>query len=161
MMLVFCDNDPTAEKWDVKTQWSFHFKNPYGYIPGLKYAILPFSGAMMVAYTAFIMVFGALMFMRRDHLWGLQYCVLGAGVLGMLEYTSQFFMYLSKNNSGKPLCCALTGDAQATIAFHVLKITGSALLLIVLSLGFGVVHPKLNKRTTAGVVLLGFALAGE
>ena len=142
------------------------FINPAGYLPGAAYGLLPFYGTLFIAYTLLTAGYGAIAALKRRYLLRLQLAVGGVMLAGVVEMALFFFTYRSKNATGVPTPCSECGtptsDYMAAVVWGVLKRAVSRGLLLAVAAGFGVVHPTLTRRTTAGIVALctGYAVFG-
>lgn len=153
-MVAVCDALGSARHSDTQASITYWFKNPYGYLPGLWYALLPFYGVLAGCYCLGVVVYAGVFLANRNRLLLLQYMVLFVAVLGAVEVCSYFFMYVSKNESGIPPCCPATADFLAAVVLRVVKATLSRALLLSVCLGFGVVRPRLAAKTNLKIFLL-------
>ena len=147
VLFAVCAKDSSASV-DVAVDATVTFRNPYGFVPGAFYAMLPWWGSLFCGYALFLLAFGTLMLMNREHLLRLQYVVLGVGFLGLLETITYFIMYLSNNATGAPTCCPVASSVIAAAVLSVFKTSGSGIALFAVCLGFGVVHEKLTRSQT-------------
>ena len=126
------------------------FVNPYGYLPAHLYGYIPFWSWMLVAYGAVGTVWLMLSIRSWRDLLHLQQCISGILFVGMVEACAWNVLFESYNEQGG---ISLT----ASIAVSVLntgKRTLSRMLVLVVSMGYGVVKPTLGVRGQR-VVLLG------
>mmetsp|Transcript_6466 Transcript_6466/g.11339 ORF Transcript_6466/g.11339 Transcript_6466/m.11339 type:complete len:267 (-) Transcript_6466:374-1174(-) len=75
--------------------------------------------------------------------------------MGLVERFAQFMTYLEMNESGAKSCCPMRADLTFSSALSVLKRSSSALLLLAVCLGFGVVKPRLERSTNLKIFALG------
>jgi len=154
--LLFSSCDPSTGKVliDGSTLWM----NPYGFLPGELFHFLPFYGCMSLLYLAL----GVLWFILCARYWRellrLQNCISGVIALGMVETATWYFDYVSFNSTGtRGLVPVIVGVFASTV-----KKTVSRLLVLVVSLGYGVVRPTLGavgKRVVClGVVYFVFSM---
>ena len=161
VMIALCTSSPDVQDaMNVKMTAELSFKNPYGYVPGAMYAMLPWHGVMFCLYTLFCLGYIIIMLRNRQFLLPLQYTVLAVGVLGLFEASSYFFMYLSKNASGEASCCPVAADVIFAAVVSVLKTSASGVGLLAVCLGFGVVHERLSRNLSVRLVLLWLLLLG-
>lgn len=141
---------------------SVNFKNPYGWIPGFLWGALPWYGLMFCCYALLVAMMGLAMLVHRAYVLPLQMAVLGLAMVSTLESAMNFFMFLSKNITGVPICCPVTDDMVAAVMVGVVRSACSAVLLLAVAQGFGVVHPKLSRRVTIwlGVLFIAYILFG-
>ncbi|KAK0584224.1 hypothetical protein LWI29_009518 [Acer saccharum] len=146
--LYFMYCDPQLEGTIIKgrTVW----KNPDGYLPGKMAPLMTFFGLMSLAY----LMLGLAWFVRFVQFWKdiiqLHYCITVVIALGMCEMAVWYFEYANFNSTGsRPM-----GITLWAVTFTSVKKTLSRLLLLVVSMGYGVVRPTLGGITTR-VLLLG------
>ncbi|KAK1281225.1 hypothetical protein QJS04_geneDACA004884 [Acorus gramineus] len=154
--LYFMHCNPKLEGLVVegKTIW----KNPTGYLPGRMAPLMNFYGFMSLAFV----IIGLFWFSQYARFWRevlpLQNCVTAVIALGMLEMTLWYFDYAEFNETGvRP-----TGITIWAVTFGTIKRTVSRIIILVVSMGFGVVRPTLGGLTSK-VLLLGttFFIASE
>ncbi|KAJ0794459.1 putative transmembrane protein GPR107/GPR108 [Helianthus annuus] len=119
-----------------KTIW----KNPNGYLPGRMAPLLNFYGFMSLAF----LVLGIFWFSQYARFWK--------------EMALWYFDYAEFNESGvRP-----TGITIWAVTFGTIKRTISRLIILTVSMGYGVVRPTLGGLTSKVVMLGGtFFLASE
>ncbi|PON60536.1 Lung seven transmembrane receptor-like [Parasponia andersonii] len=146
LYFMFCD--PTLKGTLIKgrTVW----RNPGGYLPGKMAPLMTFYGFMSLAY----LVLGLIWFLRFVLFWKdiiqLHYHITAVISLGMCEMAVWYFEYANFNSTGaRPM-----GITLWSVTFSSVKKTLSRLLLLVVSMGFGVVKPTLGAITSK-VLLLG------
>lgn len=130
------------------------FRNPYGYLPAVYFAHLPFFGFLALSYTTLTVVLGVVLLIRRHIALPLQYAVLGLAVVSLLQYTFAFFVAQTGNETGQPPCCPARAIAVVGVLLGTLRNGLSRGLLLAVCLGFGVVHVRLDKRSTYALVAL-------
>ncbi|XP_010553195.1 PREDICTED: transmembrane protein 87B-like [Tarenaya hassleriana] len=147
--LYFVTCDPELEGTIIRgrTIW----KNPDGYLPGKMAPLMKFFGFMSFAY----LLLGVVWFLRFVQFWKdiiqLHYHVTLVIALGMCEMAVRYFEYSNFNSTGtRPMDVTLWA-----VTFSSVKKTLSRLLLLVVSMGYGVVKPTLGGITSR-VFLLGF-----
>jgi len=143
---MFCDPHLKGTIINGRTVW----KNPTGYLPGRLAPLLKFYGFLSLAY----LILGLIWFLQYvrfgDDILQLQNCIIAVISLGMLEMTLWYFEYANFNATGRRPMSITTW----AITFMAIKKTVSRLLLLVVSMGYGVVRPTLGGITSK-VVLLG------
>lgn len=146
LYFMFCD--PTLKGTLIKgrTVW----RNPDGYLPGKMAPLMTFFGFMSLAY----LVLGLIWFLRFVRFWKdiiqLHYHITAVISLGMCEMAVWYFEYANFNSTGtRPM-----GITLWAVTFSSIKKTLSRLLLLVVSMGFGVLKPTLGGITSK-VLLLG------
>eukprot|EP00253_Pinus_taeda_P035560 PITA_35560 len=128
---MFCDPHLKGTIINGRTVW----KNPTGYLPGRLAPLLKFYGFLSLAY----LILGLIWFLQYVHfgddILQLQNCIIAVISLGMLEMTLWYFEYANFNATGRRPMSITTW----AITFMAIKKTVSQLLLLVVSMGYGVV----------------------
>ncbi|XP_047341979.1 transmembrane protein 87A-like [Impatiens glandulifera] len=154
--LYFIHCDPNLKELIVqgKTVW----KNPTGYLPGRMAPLMKFFGFMSLAFV----ILGVFWFYQYAKFWKevlpLQNCITLVITLGMFEMTLWYFDYAEFNETGiRP-----TGITVWAVTFGAVKRTVSRLIILMVSMGYGVVRPTLGGLTSKVLMLGGtFFLASE
>lgn len=146
LYFVFCDPELKGTLMSGRTVW----RNPEGYLPGKMAPLMTFYGLMSLAYLAL----GLLWFLRFVQHWKdiiqLHYQITAVIGLGMCEMALWYFEYANFNDSGsRPM-----GITLWAVTFSAIKKTVSRLLLLVVSMGYGVMRPTLGGITSK-IILLG------
>jgi hypothetical protein len=136
-------------------QGTITFKNPYGYLSGESFGFLPMYGSIMVAYLILLLLFVYSSVRNCDRLLHIQHCITAILAISFLTYSVWFGMYLDLDTTGKAVCCPLHFGATVAVFLDVCKRSFSRCLLLAVCLGYGVVTPKLKRRQTAEILLLG------
>lgn len=148
LYFMFCDPQLIGTVINGRTVW----RNPEGYLPGKMAPLMTFYGFMSFAY----LVLGLAWFLHFVRFWKdilqLHYHITAVIALGMCEMAFWYFEYANFNSSGtRPM-----GITLCAVTFTDVKKTLSRLLLLVVSMGYGVVRPTLggisSKVTLLGVV---------
>ncbi|GMH10046.1 hypothetical protein Nepgr_011887 [Nepenthes gracilis] len=154
LYFMFCDQELEGTIINGKTVW----RNPDGYLPGKSVPLLTFYGIMSLAYLGL----GLIWLLRFVRFWKdimqLHYHITAVIALGMLEMAFWYFDYSNLNSTGKrPM-----GVTTWAVTLTAVKSTLSRLLLLVVSMGYGVVRPTLGGLTSK-VLLFGaiYFLAAE
>ncbi|KAK9281968.1 hypothetical protein L1049_004877 [Liquidambar formosana] len=154
--LYFIHCDPNLKELVVegKTVW----KNPTGYLPGRMAPLMNFYGFMSLAFV----ILAIFWFSQNARFWRevlpLQNCITLVITLGMLEMALWYFEYAEFNETGiRP-----TGITVWAVTFGTVKRTVARLIILMVSMGYGVVRPTLGGLTSK-VIMLGmtFFLASE
>ncbi|KAG6526644.1 transmembrane protein 87B-like [Zingiber officinale] len=146
LYFMFCDPQLQGTVINGRTVW----RNPHGYLPGKMAPLMTFYGFMSLAYLL-LGLFWFLQFVRHwKHSLQLHYHITAVIALGMCEMAFWYYEYGNLNSTGtRPL-----GITIWAVTFTAIKKTVSRLLLLVVSMGYGVVRPTLGGITTK-VALLG------
>ncbi|RLN42619.1 transmembrane protein 87A [Panicum miliaceum] len=147
LYFMFCDPQLKGLKITGRTVW----RNPQGYLPGKMAPMMTFYGFMSLAYLAL----GLLWFIQFVRCWKdilqLHYHITAVIALGMCEMAFWYFEYANFNSTGtRPM-----GITIWAVTFTAVKKTVSRLLLLVVSMGYGIVLPTLGGITSR-VAALGF-----
>eukprot|EP00250_Pteridium_aquilinum_P000244 c10269_g1_i1 orf=369-1928(-) len=154
VFFIFCDPQLNGLVIEGRTVW----KNPTGYLPGSMAPLWRFFGIMSLAYI----LLGVVWFFQSLRFWAnsskLQNNITVIIALGMLEVTLWYFEYGNFNMTGR----RPVGITFWAVTFGALKKTLSRLLLLGVSMGYGVVRPTLGAHTSK-VLFLGaiYFLAAE
>ncbi|XWS74516.1 hypothetical protein CRYUN_Cryun01aG0004600 [Craigia yunnanensis] len=148
LYFMFCDPELTGMMISGRTVW----RNPEGYLPGKMAPLMTFFGLMSLAYLGL----GVVWFLWFVQYWKdiiqLHYHITAVIGLGMCEMALWYFEYANFNATGsRPM-----GITLWAVTFSAVKKTVSRLLLLVVSMGYGVVRPTLGGITFK-VLLLGLA----
>ncbi|XP_030516251.2 transmembrane protein 87B-like [Rhodamnia argentea] len=146
LYFMYCDPQLKGTIIKGRTVW----RNPSGYLPGKMAPLMVVFGLMSLAY----LVLGLIWFLKFVQRWKdiiqLHYHITAVIALGMCESALWYFEYSNLNSTGKrPM-----GITIWAVTFTAVKKTLSRLLLLVVSMGYGVVRPTLGGITSR-VLLLG------
>ncbi|OMO70612.1 Transmembrane receptor, eukaryota [Corchorus capsularis] len=154
LYFIHCDLNLKDLTVEGKTIW----KNPTGYLPGRMAPLMNFYGFMSLAFV----ILGIFWFSQYARFWRevlpLQNCITLVITLGMLEMALWYFDYAEFNESGiRPV-----GITMWAVTFGTIKRTIARIIILMVSMGYGVVRPTLGGLTSK-VVMLGatFFLASE
>ncbi|KAJ8753829.1 hypothetical protein K2173_000083 [Erythroxylum novogranatense] len=154
LYFMFCDPQLKGTLIKGRTVW----KNPNGYLPGKMTPLMTFFGIMSLAYLAL----GLLWFLRFVQHWKdiiqLHYHITAVIALGMCEMAVWYFEHSNFNSTGmRPM-----GVTLWAVTFTTVKKTVSRLLLLVVSMGYGVVKLTLGGITSRLLILgLVYFIASE
>ncbi|XP_075152292.1 transmembrane protein 87A [Haematobia irritans] len=147
----------TPEPMEFTALVTVEMLGPYGYISATDFPFLPFYGIMCIVYVIFGIIWLAVSFTQWRDLLRIQFWIGGVILLGMLEKAFFYAEYHSVNTSGVSV-----PGAELTAEFvSCAKRTLARMLVIIMSLGFGIVKPRLGPllHRVVGVGLLYFLLA--
>ncbi|XVF25244.1 hypothetical protein REPUB_Repub13aG0196500 [Reevesia pubescens] len=154
LYFIHCDLNLKDLTIEGKTVW----KNPTGYLPGRMAPLMNFYGFMSLAFV----ILGIFWFSQYARFWRdvlpLQNCITLVITLGMLEVALWYFDYAEFNESGvRPV-----GITMWAVTFGTIKRTIAWIIILMVSMGYGVVRPTLGGLTSK-VIMLGvtFFLASE
>ncbi|CAA7400758.1 unnamed protein product [Spirodela intermedia] len=154
LYFIYCDPSLSGLVIEGKTIW----KNPSGYLPGRMSPLLKFYGGISLAFV----VLGIFWFLQYARFWRevlqLQNSITLVIALGMFETALWYFEYAEFNKTGvRPI-----GITIWAVTFGAVRRTVSRVIMLVVSMGFGVLRPTLGGLTSK-VIMLGatFFLASE
>lgn len=154
--LYFIHCDPNLK--DVVVEGKTIWKDPTGYLPGRMAPFMKFYGYMSLAFV----VLGIYWFSQYSRFWKevipLQNGITLVITLGMFEMAFWYFDYAEFNKTGvRPV-----GITVWAVTFGIIKRTVSRLIILMVSMGYGVVRPTLGGITSKVIMLGGtFFLASE
>ena len=115
--------------------------NPFGFLPAELYGFLPFYAAMTLIYVTVTLGWLVLVMMHSDQLLPVQLHITGVLLLSLVEMLTWYLDYVNFNEVGERRAAPfLVGICAA-----VLRRTVSRMLVIAVSLGYGVVRSDLGK----------------
>ncbi|KAK9818476.1 hypothetical protein WJX74_008461 [Apatococcus lobatus] len=147
LWFVICDEYLSAATVRGQTTW----KNPMGYLPGMMYPHIKFFGVMSLLYMTLSVGWMLLYARHWQDVFALQHWITAVVALGMMEMSTWYFDYVNFNATGfRPYITTLYA-----VFLGCLRKTISRVLVLVVSMGFGVVLPYLgaiqNKVMALGV----------
>uniref|UniRef100_A0A2P2ISJ4 GOST seven transmembrane domain-containing protein n=1 Tax=Rhizophora mucronata TaxID=61149 RepID=A0A2P2ISJ4_RHIMU len=154
LFFIACDPKLKGLIMSGKTIW----KNPDGYLPGRMAPLMKFYVLMSIAY----LVLSVIWFVQYMRFWKdilqLQHCIMAVIALGLFEMILWYAEYANFNSTGiRPVVITTW-----VVTIGAVRKTLSRLLILSISMGYGVVRPTLGGLTSK-VVLLGitYFLASE
>ncbi|PKA47058.1 hypothetical protein AXF42_Ash011732 [Apostasia shenzhenica] len=154
LYFIYCDPALDGVVIEGKTVW----KNPSGYLPGRMAPLMKFYGLMSLAFV----ILGIFWFSQYARFWRevlpLQNCITVVIALGMFEMALWYFEYAEFNKTGvRPI-----GITFWAVTFGNIKRTVARLVILLVSMGYGVVRPTLGGLTSKVLMLAAtFFLASE
>ncbi|XP_063958513.1 transmembrane protein 87A-like isoform X1 [Lytechinus pictus] len=116
-------------------------KSSHGYLSATQYPLLPFYGVMCAMYSILGLIWMILLFRQWRDLLRIQFWISVVIILGLIEKAAFVAEFERHNNSGS--------NSSAGIFFaeelSVLKRTMARMLVIVVSLGYGITRPRLGR----------------
>lgn len=136
---------------------NIEFMGPLGYLSAMEYPLLTFFKIMTIVYCLLGFVWLVFSFLNYKELLRIQFWIGGVIFLGMLEKAVFYSEYASVNHSG----VSISGAHKFAEAVSALKRSLARMLVIIVSLGFGVIKPRLGPmlHRIVGVGALYFILA--
>ncbi|XP_042509357.1 transmembrane protein 87A-like isoform X2 [Macadamia integrifolia] len=146
LFFISCDPSLKGMVMSGKTLW----KNPDGYLPGRMSPLMKFYQLMSVAYLILSIIWISQYVRFWKDVLQLQNYISTVIVLGLFEMTLWYFEYLNFNNIGiRPI-----GITTWVVTIGAIRKTFSRILILSVSMGYGVVRPTLGGLTSK-VLLLG------
>ncbi|XP_057977352.1 uncharacterized protein LOC131164287 [Malania oleifera] len=146
LFFISCDPKLKGLTMSGKTLW----KNPDGYLPGRMAPLMNFYVFMVIAYVLLSVIW----FTQYVRFWKdvlqLQHCITSVIALGLLEMILWYFEYANFNNTGMRPVQITTW----VVTVGAIRKTVSRLIMLSVSMGYGVVRPTLGGLTSK-VLLLG------
>lgn len=134
-------------------------RSDYGYLSAADWPLLPFYGFMCIFYVILGLLWMVMSFLQWRDMLRVQFWIGGVILLGMLEKATFYAEYQSINNTGSRVQGAMLGAEWVSCA----KRTLARMLVVIVSLGFGIVKPRLGAalHRVVGVGMLYFFLASS
>ncbi|XP_046550853.1 transmembrane protein 87A-like [Haliotis rubra] len=132
---------PINASKDFKAEVTVRMPGPHGYISAVEYPLEIFYGIMGLVYIVYGLVWLGLLACNWLDLLRVQFWIEGVIVLGMLEKAVFFAEYESIAKSG----LSVTGAVIVAELVSSMKRALARMLVIVVSLGFGIVKPRLGE----------------
>ncbi|CAN1813039.1 Transmembrane protein 87A [Linum perenne] len=154
LFFVACDPKLKGLVMSGKTIW----KNPDGYLPGRMAPLRKFYVLMSVAYVLLSLIWFTQYLRFWKDILQLQHCITAVIALGLFEMVLWYAEYVNFNSLGiRPVSITTW-----VVTIGAVRKTVSRLLLLSVSMGYGVVRPTLGGLTSK-VLLLGmtYFLASE
>ncbi|XP_010245901.1 PREDICTED: transmembrane protein 87B [Nelumbo nucifera] len=154
LFFISCDPNLKGLVMSGKTLW----KNPDGYLPGRMAPLMKFYVFMSLAYIILSLIWFSQYVRFWKDILQIQNCITIVIALGLFEMVLWYFEYANFNNTGmRPV-----GLTTWVVTVGAVRKTVSRLLILFVSMGYGVVRPTLGGLTSK-VLLLGvtYFLASE
>eukprot|EP00002_Diphylleia_rotans_P032040 TRINITY_DN6698_c0_g1_i1.p1 TRINITY_DN6698_c0_g1~~TRINITY_DN6698_c0_g1_i1.p1 ORF type:complete len:511 (+),score=113.82 TRINITY_DN6698_c0_g1_i1:64-1596(+) len=138
LMFVGCN----PEVGDVYINGFSQWKNPYGYLPGQFYVLLPLYMMLTIGYSVLAFIWLVLSGLHWRELSKLQGFIGIIIIVGLIEMSIIYSYWNEQNENGK---INISAEIAGTF-FNVLKRTVSRVLLLLVCMGYGVVRPTLGTN---------------
>jgi hypothetical protein len=155
--VTLCPSVYSGQILSGRLEGTVAFRNPYGYLPGEMYGMLPFEGARAVAMLFLFCFFTFFYVMHSDARLPLHTGIVFVLFIALVEFSVWFGAYLAINDSGLPYCCPFPKEVVAALILQVFRQTLSRVLLLVVSLGYGIVRPRLLPVETYSITAMAIA----
>ena len=130
------------------------FRNPYGYIPAELFGLLPFEIARVIAYFIFGIFFLFYYCKHRSSTLPLHNYILFVFLVALIESAVWYAAYQLINISGEPYCCPFPPVVIAALVLQLFRQTFARMLLLIISLGYGIVRPKLLNTEWIAIIVV-------
>lgn len=132
-------------------QVDIEMKTPYGYLSAVEYPLLIFYGIMCIVYVSFAIGWTIVSALQWKDLLRIQFWIGAVIFIGMIEKAVFYAEHQSVNSTGR----SVGGAVLFAELLSCLKRTLARMLVIIVSLGFGIVKPRLGAMFHR-VVTVGF-----
>ncbi|ODV96487.1 hypothetical protein PACTADRAFT_19724, partial [Pachysolen tannophilus NRRL Y-2460] len=133
-----------------------NFQNAFGNLAASEISKLPLYGLLAVIYAVCLCIYLFQVFKHRAELLLLQKYLAGFFIFLTVENILIWSLYdVQNNNKRYPLPAGIKFYMFFISVLNSFKISFSFFLLLIISLGYGVVYPKLNKKLMLKCKLLG------
>ncbi|CAK8673848.1 unnamed protein product [Clavelina lepadiformis] len=142
---------------DVDFEVTVKMESPVGYLSAHEYPLLTFYMVMCIVYVFYAVAWLVLAACNYRDLLRVQFWVGGVILLGMIEKAVHYSEYMTVNTTGE----SLMGIEKLAEVVSALKRAVARMLVIIVSLGFGIVKPRLGPmlHRVIGIGTLYFILA--
>ncbi|VDK68081.1 unnamed protein product [Litomosoides sigmodontis] len=138
---------PLVHNLTVDVQW----RSPYGHLSAIDYPLLRFYAFMWLFYAVLAIIWLICCLRYWMDILRIQFCIGAVIVAGMVEKGMFYSEYAAMNEEGS----TVHGFIEAAELVSCLKRTMARILIIIVSLGYGVVKPRLGS-TISQVIGVGF-----
>ncbi|KAF7634810.1 hypothetical protein Mgra_00005703 [Meloidogyne graminicola] len=133
----FPADDTKNHTIEAEVQW----RGPFGYLSAIDYPLLYFYGFMCIFYTLLALAWLIVCLKHWKDLLRVQFWIGAVILIGMIEKAVFYAEYSNMNQSGK----SVEGLLELAELTSCLKRTMAHVLVIIVSVGFGVVKPRLGS----------------
>lgn len=137
-ILKIRSQSPTKEVFNVTVDVSM--KGDYGYLSAVDWPLLPFYGFMCGVYVIYAFAWLVVSALQWRDLLRIQFWIGGVILLGLMEKAVFYAEYQSINSTGQ----SVQGAVLFAEILSCMKRTLARMLVIIVSLGFGIVKPRLG-----------------
>lgn len=152
----------TNQEEELKVDVTLELKNPFnGYLSAYDYPLLNFYMAMCILYAFYAAAWLVMSACHYRDLLRVQFWIGGVILLGMIEKAVLYAEYKNVDDTG----ISLMGAAKFADVVSSIKRALARMLVIIISLGFGIVKPRLgpmlHRVVACGVLYFTFAVIDE
>ncbi|XP_050428607.1 transmembrane protein 87B [Adelges cooleyi] len=136
------DNDRDIDISKFTYGLNVYMRGPQGYLSATNWPLLPFYEIMCFIYICFGITWLVLLFLQWRDLLQIQFWIGAVILLGMIEKAAFYAEYYELNITGD--VSSIYGVMAMAEVISCLKRTLARILVIIVSLGFGIVKPRLG-----------------
>ena len=142
------------DNYVASIEGSISFRNPYGFLPAEYFGLLPFEAARTLLYAALLVWYVAMYRRHKESVLHLHSALLAVVVLATVESAVWCATYLQLNQTGQRFCCPYPPLVIASLLLQLIRQTCARTLLLVVSLGYGIVRPRLLSQEWLAIALV-------
>lgn len=137
-----------GESNENKFKMKVNYHNAFGNLPASDIPMLPLYGLLTIVYAVCLSIFLFQIYLHRSELLLLQKYLAGFFTFLTIENLLTWSLYEAENNNKKfPLSAGIQVYIVFISCLNSFKVAFSFFLLLIIALGYGVVHPKLPNNT--------------
>ncbi|SOV79244.1 serpentine receptor, putative [Plasmodium sp. gorilla clade G3] len=149
---LFLSNCLDSKKYELHLHGNIHILNEYGYLPGDKVSKLNLYVLSMIIYSIYLFIWSYLLIRNKNYVIKIQIWILVCVLLYLIENIFLFLYFLSYN-----LYAKVNNELLfISVCSSILKNVCSYLLILLGSLGWGIVIPTLDRKTFIKIKILFF-----
>lgn len=149
---LFLSNCLDSKKYELHLHGNIHILNDYGYLPGDKISKLNLYVLSMIIYSIYLFIWSYLLIRNKNYVIKIQIWILVCVFLYLIENICLFLYFLSYN-----LYAKVNNELLfISVCSSILKNVCSYLLILLGSLGWGIVIPTLDRKTFIKIKILFF-----
>jgi len=157
IIIVYINSDNKDTDDDLKVNLEIETQSPRGYLSPHEFPLMDFYLLMTFVYAGYCAFWLFASWRNYQDLLRVQYWIMAVLILGMLEKAVFYSEYNTINSSGN----SIPGAVKFAESVSALKRAVARMLVIVVSLGFGITRPRLGDQLhqVIGMGVLYFTLA--
>lgn len=157
IIIVYINSDMSEPDRKLAVKLEIDTESPKGYLSPHEYPLMDFYLLMTVVYAFYCFFWLVLCYRHYKDLLRVQFWIMAVLILGMLEKAVFYSEYNNINNSGN----SIPGAVKFAEAVSSLKRAVARMLVIIVSLGFGITRPRLGDQLhqVIGMGVLYFTLS--
>ncbi|SCM26374.1 serpentine receptor, putative [Plasmodium chabaudi chabaudi] len=147
---VFISNCGDSKIYELELHGNIHILNKYGYLPGDKITKLNLYVSLMIIYLLYSIIWSYSLFKNKTNVIKIQVWISVCMLLYLIENIFLYLYFMTYNVQAK----INNNYLFMAVFFSVLKNVCSYLLILLGSLGWGLVIPTLDKKTFIKIKVL-------